>query len=194
ASVNISGPYGTQTRQRVFTAPAAAKAPVVSTLAHYGSSRTVGARAFNCVEGTLSYSIPSYVSQDVERTVSLVYNGRHVTPNRLVQLDATHPAGGGTPPVAMSLRLQRSNGSFVTFAQGMQEIYYKSGSGTTRLAAWFDDAPSSPSSTVYTAHVTSIFGDASRVTSLVPVRVLSAYSSVAGSFGAGWRIAGIESL
>jgi len=194
ASVNISGPYGTQTRQRVFTAPAAAKAPVVSTLAHYGSSRTVGACAFNCFEGTLSYSIPSYVSQDVERTVSLVYNGRHVTPNRLVQLDATHPAGGGTPPVAMSLRLQRSNGSFVTFAQGMQEIYYKSGSGTTRLAAWFDDAPSSPSSTVYTAHVTSIFGDASRVTSLVPVRVLSAYSSVAGSFGAGWRIAGIESL
>ena len=168
---------------------AAQSAPSLSAAPHNGDARRVGLCAAGCFDASAAYSGPAYVSLDQPRSVSLVYSSAQAAPRALVQVDATD--NSSTPPSKMSIRLKRSDGSWVTFSNGSQEIFFQSGSGTTRLSAQFDASALATGAYGHTAGVRSWRSDGSFAESTVPVRVL-VLNERNSPYGAGWTVGGLQ--
>jgi RHS repeat-associated protein len=165
--------------------------PATLALAQYGWSRDVGRCVANCFENVQSYSTPAYTSVDVARSLTLVYRSWQAHPLGAVQIDATDYSQ--TPADSLSLLLQRSNGTYVTFTSGLQEIFFRGGvaNGTTRLAAQFDASANGTSDSTYTAIVKSYWQNHTVQQASLAVRVMVINESTS-PYGAGWSIAGLQ--
>src|SRR5207245_3568103 len=119
-----------------YVVTAAIDGPVVSQLPHNGDYRDVTKCVVGCFDAVASYSMQPYFSQDVPRSVQLVYRSSQAHPMGFVQVDATDT--NSVTPVLMSILLKRSDGTFVTFTNGSTELYYRWAAGANRLAAQFD--------------------------------------------------------
>lgn len=165
--------------------------PEVDASAHNGAYRDVAKCVADCYEASVSYATPAYVSLDRPRTLALVYRSGQAAPKGFLELDVRRPPG--TPvPDEFSVRLERPDGSWVTFANGHQEIYWQGDGGWKRLAVQFDAGGLSTGAHDYTAHVKSWFGSVTKVTT-VPVRVL-VVNEQGSPYGAGWSVAGLQRL
>lgn len=161
------------------------------TLAQNGVFRDIGRCVQDCFENTLSYATPAYTTMDVQRSVALHYRSWQAHPLATIQLDATDSSQ--TPADSLSLKLQRQNGSLVTFTNGSQEIFFRGGvsNGTTRLAAQFDASAVGTTDSTYTAIVTSYWHGGTPLHTNYPVRILVINES-SSPYGAGWSIAGLQ--
>ncbi len=160
-------------------------------LAYADRMRDVGRCVASCFAATAAYSTATYRSIDVERGVTLLYRSDRARPIATIQLDATD--NSTTPADTLSLRLQRSDGSFVNLVNGSTELYFQGGSGVTRLAAQFEATAMSTQAALYTAIVTSRWADGIQRLATVPARVLI-INDAASEFGAGWQMAQLQRL
>lgn len=134
----------------------------------------------NAGAATLSYSTPAYVSRDVPRSVSLMYNSTQVRGTGFVQVDVTEPIEA---PVKTSIQVYRADGVAET-----PEIFYQGATGTSRLAAtWRENT----SAYVYRIVVRSYWGDGAITQGETNARVL-VVNEEGSHFGAGWSMPGVQ--
>jgi hypothetical protein len=107
-----------------------------------------------CFDAVVSYSTPAYTSLDHERSLTLMFANAQARPTGFVQVDAADQSTSDSPAL-MSLRLQHANGSWVTFINGSQEVFYNAGWGAVRLAAQWDASAMATGAYSYTAVVRS---------------------------------------
>ncbi|HEX7937996.1 MAG TPA: RHS repeat domain-containing protein, partial [Gemmatimonadaceae bacterium] len=158
-------------------------------IAYADKFRDVGRCVADCFVASAQYSTPTYTTLDVERGVTLAYRSDRVRPQGIVRIDATDAST--TPVNYYSLLLKRADGSFVTFVNGQQELYFVGGAGVTPLVAQFDASSFPDTAIAYTAVVRSRWNDATVIEATIPARVLIANSS-ASALGAGWEIAQLQ--
>lgn len=152
----------------------------------------------------LSYSTPEYVSRGETRSLQMMYSSAQASPYGMVEIDVQDNLSD--PADTTTLRLLRSDG--VTYETlrviaagtdttrvGTTEVFYLTGGGTNRLAAWFDAATLPTGAYTYTAVINRRWNGAVRTpeTLTVPVRVLIA-NERSSAFGAGWTLAGNQRL
>lgn len=126
--INGLGGDAIATYTRQASAPAY---PVVST-DYVDFSRCVA----DCFESTLAYAMPSCVSRDVSRSVSLLYRSGRAHPFGKAELDAPAAGPAGT---RIQLQLKRADGSLVTWTNGATALYYQANADlATHLVAEFD--------------------------------------------------------
>lgn len=164
---------------------------VISLTPHNGDERDVAKCVASCFDAVASYATAAYYSWDTPHAVSLVYRSAQAKPMGVVQLDATDTTS--VTPVKMSIRLQRSDGTWVSFTNGSTEIFYAWASGPARLAAQFDASGLATGAYSYIALVRSYRADASFRDNAAPLRVLVA-NETGSAFGAGWSVAGAQRL
>ena len=145
-----------------------------------------------CFDAVVTYSTPAYRSLDQERNVTLMFANSQARPTGFLQIDATDNSTSDSP-TRMSLRVRHSNGSWVTFTNGLQEVFYESGWGTVRLAAQWDASSLPTGAYSYTAVVRSYWADGGTMESSVPVRVLIV-NERSSPYGLGWSIPGVQRL
>jgi RHS repeat-associated protein len=174
-------------------APTVSTAPSVSIAPQGLERRDVSLCIADCFESTLSYSTPAYVSRDVPRSVTLLYRSGRALPFGKVELDVTDATA--STGWTFRLQLRDPSGTFVTFSNGTQAVYFARKSvGATRVAAQFDASTIPTSARVYTAEVTS-FDPAGTATGTTPVllRVLI-INDQASVFGAGVDVVGLQRM
>ncbi len=164
-------------------------APVIGLGPHNGQNRVMGLCVAACFENVLAYSTATYTSLDVSRAVTLVHSTAQNMTRATVQIDATD--GSAETPAKMSLRLRRPDQSWVTFSNGLDEVFFSSGTGTTRLAAQFDAGGLGPGALDYTAVVRTWWPDGGFLESTAPIKV-SVVRSDWTHYGYGWWIAGLQ--
>ncbi|HEU4457319.1 MAG TPA: RHS repeat-associated core domain-containing protein, partial [Longimicrobium sp.] len=143
--------------------------------------------AASCFDATLGYATPAYVSLDAPRAARLVYSSAHARPRGFVQLDLRENLS--TPPVRVSLRLIRPDGTPQTLNDGRDAVFYDAANGTSRLSAWFDATAMQTGTYRYRAEVTRHFATGAHHTDTLGVRVVVVNESE-NPFGAGWSLAG----
>lgn len=158
---------------------------------HNGDYRDATKCVADCFDATVSYTTPAYFSMDTPRSVTLLYRSSQARPMGFVQIDATDNTGPA--PDVMSIRLKRPDGTWVTFTNGSQELFYAdSALGTSRLAAQFDASGLATGDSNYTvvAHSwrSGVFQEAT-----YPIRVFI-LNEQTSPFGAGWSIPGFQRL
>ena len=165
--------------------------PATLAIAQNSVLRDVGRCVANCFENVQSYSTSAYATINVARNVTLMYRSWQAHPLGAVQIDATDYSQ--TPADSLSLLLQRSNGTYVTFTNASQEIFFRAGvaNGTTRLAAQFDASSDGTSDSTYTAIVKSYWQNHTVQQASIPVRVMVINES-SSPYGAGWSLAGVQ--
>lgn len=142
-----------------------------------------------CAVGVVSYAMPPYFSMDAAHGFSVSYSSATAHPMGLVEVNATNTAA--TPPDNMSIQLLQ-NGVPVNLTSGGQELFFRSGPDSTRLAAQFDAPGLATGAYDYTLVVRSWWGTNHYDTSM-PVRIL--IDNEQGSvFGAGWTVPGLKRL
>jgi len=170
-------------------------APTSSTISinpapHNGDYRDVTKCVADCFDATVSYTTPSYLSLDTPHSVTLLYRSSQARPPMgFVQVDATDTTSPA--PDKMSMRLKRPDGTWVTFTNGSQELFYSSGAGTSRLAAQFDPGVVT-GAYKYTVVARSWRGNAFQEATY-PIRALI-LNEQASPFGSGWSIPGFQRL
>lgn len=164
---------------------------VISLTPHNGDDRDVAKCVLSCFDAVASYTTPAYYSWDMPHAVPLVYRSAQAKPMGVVQVDATDTTS--VTPVKMSLRLQRSDGTWVSFTNNSTEIFDSAASGANRLAVQFDASGLQTGAYSYTLLVRSYRADASFRDNAAPVRVLLT-NETGSAFGAGWSIAGVQRL
>jgi RHS repeat-associated protein len=175
------------------TVTPAVNAPTISLTPHAGDRIDVSQCVADCFETTLGYSTPEYVSRDVPRSVTVLYRSGRAKPYGRVTFDVTDastPAGS-----FFKLQLTDPNGSYVTFTNGTQAVYFtKSIAPSTLVIAEFDASAIATSAKVYTAYVTSINpgGTAAGTTSL-PLRIIIVNDQTS-QYGAGVDIVGVQRI
>lgn len=157
--------------------------PVVDVSPHNGDY------AFNTFPASMSYATPSYVSLDVPRSVALAYVSSQARPLGFVQLDVSDAAA----PAQYSLRLQRSDNTYVDFTNGSSELFFQGGAGTRRIAAQFDASSLATGVYGYTAVVTGVNGTVRGTETRVSVRVVIVNERTS-PMGAGWSVPGVKRL
>jgi len=175
------------------TAPVAEdRAPVIVALTPYNGESLDPARCVAaCFAATASYTTPAYTSLDVARAVTLVYSSTTADPRPIVQADIVDPSA--IQASKFSLRLQHPNGSFQTFANDSQEIFFTNAHALRRMAVQFDTATSpATGGSPYTLIITS-YWDGTTQQAQIPIHVL-VDNERASPYGAGWNIAGLEHL
>ena len=174
----------------VTVTPSPTRAAIVAS-AKNGVLQDVNRCVASCFENTQSYATPAYVSMDIPRSVALRYRSWQAHPLATIQLDATDSSQ--TPADSLSLQLKRANGTFVTFTNGSQQIFFRGGvlNGTTRLAAQFDGSSIGTSDSTYTAVVTSYWHAGTVLNTNYQVRALVINES-SSPYGAGWAIVGLQ--
>jgi RHS repeat-associated protein len=145
-----------------------------------------------CFDAVVTYSTPSYTSLDQERNLTLLFANAQARPTGFLQVDATDNSTSDRP-TRVSLRVRHPNGSWVTFTNGLQEVFYQSVWGTLRLAAQWDASGMATGAYSYTAVVTSYWADGGSMTSSTPVRVLIV-NERNSPLGLGWSIPGVQRL
>jgi YD repeat-containing protein len=145
-----------------------------------------------CFDAVVTYSTPSYTSLDQERNLTLMFANAQARPTGFLQVDVTDNSTSDRP-TRVSLRVRHPNGSWVTFTNGLQEVFYQSVWGTLRVAGQWDASGIATGAYSYTAVVTSYWADGSSMTSSTPVRVLIV-NERNSPFGLGWSIPGVQRL
>jgi len=170
--------------------------PAIVTLPYYNNDNVQPTLCFaSCFDKVLTYTTPAYVTLDTPHNVTLMYRSNTANPMVTVQVDALDSST--VRPSKMSLKVQRPNGTFVTFTNGTNELYFPFSTSIMpeRLAGQF--APVAPDTLTnaynYTAIVTSYWTDSTVLSGSTPLRVLleNDRSSV---FGAGWTVAGQQTI
>jgi len=157
---------------------------------HNGDYRDVSKCVAECFDATLNYTTPAYVTMDMGRSVTISYRSSQAKPLGLVQVDATDNTAPA--PDKMSILLKRPDGTWVPFTNDSTQIFFSSGSGTSRLAAQFDASALSSGAYDYTVVARSWRG-ANFQEATYPIRVL-VVNEIASVVGAGWSIAGLQKL
>jgi RHS repeat-associated protein len=157
---------------------------------HNGYNRNLGLCFLECFNSTVGYSTPSYVSFDAPRSVTLWYSSGQVQSRHTVQVDVVMNAA--VAPEKLSLRLRRSDGSYVTFTNGSTEIFYQGQNGTSRLAAQFEDTMLATGAHDYTAVARAHWSTTVQETG-APLRLL-VINERASPYGAGWSLAGLQRI
>lgn len=140
-------------------------------------------------ESVVAFSTPAYTSLDQPRGVALFYSAGQADPRAFVQVDATDHSTA--PPDRMSVRVRSTAGAWMDLGAGATERFYRSGAGTTRLAAAFADAWPRSGAYDYDVFVTSWWPDGtSRAAPAARVRVL-VVDERTSPFGQGWSLAGV---
>jgi len=137
----------------------------------------------------LSYATPAYTSLDAARSVTLTYSRAQATAVATVQVDATDISVEA--PSKMSLLLRRPDQTWVTFTNNSTEVFFQSGTGTTRLAAQVDMSGLSTGAYDYTVVVRSWWADGSFLESTSPIELLVLRENLS-PYGYGWSIAGLQ--
>jgi RHS repeat-associated protein len=140
----------------------------------------------NPSEGAASYATVPYVSRDVSRSVSLVYLSGQAQPQGLVEVDAADYSAD--PPTTMSIQIINPWGYAL-----MPEVFYRTGSGATRLAVRWDGSTYNTSALVHTIVVRSYWADGTFTESTTPARVVIV-NERQSPFGAGWSMSGLQRL
>ncbi len=143
----------------------------------------------DCFENVFTYSMPSYVSRDVERGVTLVYRSGRAHPIGRVALTVSDASR--TLPTSYSLKVRKGDGSFVTFLNGRTELSFQP-KAPTALVGEFDVSAMDTRRIKYTAVVTSYWGDGAPPlisTDTASVLVVNEGNS---PYGAGIGIAGLQ--
>lgn len=146
-----------------------------------------------CSDVVVTYSTPAYTSLDQERNVTLLFANAQARPTGFLQLDVSDAGPTMDPPSRISLRLLQANGSWVTFTNGSQELFYQAGPGTMRLAAQWDASSLATGMYSYTAVVRSHWLDGATMETSVPARVLIV-NERSSPYGLGWSIPGVQRL
>jgi len=163
--------------------------PIVSVAPHSGSFVDASRGAT-----TAGYTTPAYTSADRERSLTVMYTSGTASPTSLVQVDATDTSGD--PPSSMSIRLWNvQTGTWQTFTNGSQEIFYQtSGYTTGRLSAQFETGTLPTAAYDYDVVVTSYWPDGSQAAA-APARVRVLVLNERDSpYGIGWTVAGLQRL
>ena len=154
---------------------------------HNGYNQSVALCEFNCFNAVLTYSTPSYLSLGSPRSVTLLYSSRQAHSRHTIVVNGG--AYAANPPEKFSLRLQRSDGSWVMFTNGSTEIFFQ-GAAIAQMGVQFDDASLGTGAYYYTVVLKAYWGGTVRETSqTVRLLVLSERDS---PYGAGWSVAGLE--
>lgn len=164
--------------------------PVVGLTPHNGDYRDVSKCVLDCFDASVAYATPAYISRDQPRSLTLVYRSGQAAPRGFVQVDVSKEAGTNTPEKT-SIRLKRG-GSWVTFTNGSQEIFWQGSSGTRRLAVQFDASGLGTGAHDHTLVVRHWWGGTFKeTTKAVRVLVVDEQDS---PYGAGWSVAGLQRL
>ena len=162
-------------------------APVLDLSPHSGNLRMPSP-----FDATLSYTTPAYVSRDEPRSVTLVYSAERTRPTGFVVVDATDRSS--VPPERMSIRvLGLGSGAPVAQTNGLTETFYRSGSGTTRLAAQWDLSMAATQVAGYEVSVTSYWADGT-TREARQFFAMPFVNERESPFGSGWSIAGLQRL
>lgn len=143
-----------------------------------------------CFDAVVTYSTPAYTSLDQERNLTLMFANAQARPTGFLQVDATDDSSSDRP-TRVSLRVRDANGSWVTFTNSLQEVFYESVWGTLRLAAQWDASGMATGAYSYTAVVSSYWSDGTSQTASLPVRVLIV-NERNSPLGLGWSIPGVQ--
>jgi RHS repeat-associated protein len=147
----------------------------------------------DCFETTFGYSLPSYVSRGVSRSLSLQYRSGRARPMGRVELNATYP--GAPAGLRVALQLTYPSGGYVTFPNGSQTLYFQSsGSTTTRLVTEWDATGIATGRYLYGAIVTYLNADGSQYAppvNLWPIGVI-VVNDQASPYGVGVEVAGLQ--
>jgi RHS repeat-associated protein len=166
--------------------------PTLDLSPHNGDTRIADLCAEACFDAVVSHSTPAYISLGISHSATLVYRSSQAAPRGLVQVDATD--NSTDPATKVSIRLKRPDGSWVTFTNGTQEIFFARGAGKSRLAAQFDAANTPQTGSYsYTLVVRNWWADGSMRESSTPIRVMIVTEEF-NRFGWGWNLAGLEWL
>jgi len=158
---------------------------------HNGDYRDVTKCVADCFDATVSYTTPPYFSLDAPRSATFLYRSSQAKPMGVVQVDATDNTNPA--PDKMSILLKRPDGTWVTFTNGSQELFFKdSVLGTSRLSAQFDASALGTGAYNYTV-VARSWRSGSFQEATYPIRVLIA-NEQASRFGAGWSIPSLQTL
>lgn len=183
----ISSGYATQGSSGIIDPPL-----WLVTGAHNGFNRTTtGCAVANCFHAVMAYSTPAYWTLDAPRSVTLVYSSEHVDELHTISVDVGRYAA--ISPQKISIRLMRSNGSFVTFRNGSTEMFFWP-ADSTRLAVQFRDSTLATGAYYYTLVLKGIWTSPSttrEVTSPIRLLVLNTRGS---PYGAGWSLGGVERI
>ncbi|MEK7668883.1 MAG: hypothetical protein AAB409_09560, partial [Gemmatimonadota bacterium] len=184
----ITSSAGYAEEQRTYTTPP--DAPGVGTNPHNGHNWDASLCLHACFNTVVAYSAPAYWSLDVARAVTLVYSSGQLGDRHTIEIDAWNRAA--VTPERMSLRLRRSDATYVTFTNGSTELFFEGLSGTQRLAAQFQDTTLSTGAYHYTVVVRGYWnGNPQEATA--PLRLLVS-NERASPYGAGWTVAGAAQI
>ena len=172
-----------------------AQAAPVATLAQSNASRLLDDCA-TCASKVLGYSTPAEIVMGAPRAVALRYSSEVANPTGFVEVDAR--IRSTSLPTWLSIRLKKSNGTFVTLSNGATEAFVAvSDTGTYRLGAQFDASGSDyPQTGSYPFDVIigSYWGSGTwYLSDTLQARVLI-QKEVASPFGVGWTVAGVARL
>lgn len=175
------------------TVTPAANAPTVSLSPHVGDRIDVSQCVAHCFESVISYTTPAYVSRDVSRSLTLLHRSGRAYPHGKLALDVTdaNAQSGST----FKLQLIDPNGSYVTFTNGSQSIFFaRNSTGATRIAAQFNATSIPTSAKTYTAYVSTMAPGGSVVgTTTASVRIIIV-NEQNSPLGAGVDIVGLGKL
>jgi RHS repeat-associated protein len=178
-----SGRVGTRraTFRLVYTDPAV---PIVSLAPHHNEYRntTIGA-------ATLDYSLPSYTSLGVARSLGLRYDSEQADPTAFVQLDAdvrSFPRAGASFSLTI---VDPSTNTRVT----PETFWTMSTAGRQRLAAHWSMSGRPTGAYMYRAEVRAYRADGTVTLTQVPIRIL-VVNHASSHYGSGWNIAGIARI
>jgi len=150
--------------------------PELSLAPHHGGFVDTGAGA-----ATLAYATPAYVSRDVPRSVSLVYNSTQARGIGFVQVDVTESTT--ETPQKRSIQVYGAGGAALT-----PETFYLGSTGASRLAATWNEATSAY---LHRVVVRTYYADGAVTTAETQARVL-VVNEEASHFGAGWSMPGLQ--
>src|SRR5262249_12688933 len=119
--------------------------------------RRPGLCALGCLDATLAYATPAYVTLDAGRSLPLFYSSAAAQPRGMVQFDVA--VNGGPVPSTIGLRLLDANGAAVPLMGTAQTwVYYAGALGINRVSAWFDATSLATGTYRYTAEVRRDYG------------------------------------
>ena len=164
--------------------------PTLDLTPHNGENRSMALCAAGCFDATGAYTTPAYFSMDTPRSLTLLYRSSQALPWATVQVDATDPSDD--PATALSIRLRRPDGTWVSFRDGTSEVFFDRVSGASRLAAQFDATALATGAHNYTLVVRSHWSNETREASAA-IRVLVVNERLnAWAPAPGWSIAGLQ--
>lgn len=159
-------------------------APVVSMAPHHDGYRLTSHGA-----ATLGYSMPSYTSMDVSRSVGLYYNSQHANPTGFVQLDVdtgTIPDGSAAAAVTLQIFEQGISHLESGAAVTSEDAWAKEPQGIQRVGAQWSMRDKPTGAYRYWAHVRTYRADKTLIaTTRVNFRVLIV-NEIHSRYGAGW--------